>query len=344
MAKDITKPDPTNVLDLLYAFRKSKTMFDAVALGVFDALAKGPKTAAALAAEIGANPGSLEQLLDACVGLELLSWTESGYANTPAADAYLTSDSPDRMTGYISYSNEVMWKMWANLKDAVREGTNRWKQTYGWDGPLFSHFFKTDQSRREFLMGMHGFGRISSPHVAGAFDLSRFRRLVDLGGATGHFAIAACERYPELDAVVFDLPEVIPLASEIVGASPVAGRIALVPGDFFRDALPEGDLFALGRIVHDWPEDKVLGLLSRIYERLPAGGAVLIAEKLLDADKTGPSWAQMQSLNMLVCAEGKERTLPQYERLLVQVGFREVQGCRTLSPLDAVLAVKPGPR
>jgi acetylserotonin N-methyltransferase len=341
MAKDITKPDPTNVLDLLFAFRKSKTMFDAVALGVFDALLNGPKSAKTLAGEIGADPAALEQLLNACVGLELLSWSSSGYANTPAATAYLTSESPDRMTGYIYYSNDVMWKLWANLKDAVREGTNRWKQTYGWEGPLFSHFFRTDQSRREFLMGMHGFGRISSPHVASAFDLSRFRRLVDLGGATGHFAIAACERYPQLEAVVFDLPESIPLAQEIVGASPVAKRIVLAPGDFFNDTLPEADLFALGRILHDWTEEKVLRLLGRIYERLPAGGAVLIAEKLLDEDKTGPSWAQMQSLNMLVCTEGKERTLSEYERLLDQVGFRDVQGCRTPSPLDAVLALKP---
>jgi acetylserotonin O-methyltransferase len=342
MAKDITKPDPTNVLDLLFAFRKSKTMFDAVALGIFDALAKGPKTATALAGEIGANPGSLEQLLDACIGLELLTFGEAGYANTPAAEAYLTSDSADRMTGYIYYSNDVMWKLWANLKDAVREGSNRWKQTYGWDGPLFSHFFRTDQSRREFLMGMHGFGRISSPHVASAFDLSRFRRLVDLGGATGHLAIAACERYPQLEAVVFDLPESIPLAKEIVGASPVANQISFAPGDFFSDSLPEADLFALGRILHDWSEEKVLRLLARIYERLPAGGAVLIAEKLLNDDRTGPSWAQMQSLNMLVCTEGKERTLPEYERLLDRVGFRDVQGCRTPSPLDAVLAFKPG--
>ena len=340
MAKDITKPDPTNVLDLLFAFRKSKAMFDAVSLGVFDALVKGPKSAKTLAGEIGADPAALEQLLNACVGLELLSWSSSGYANTPAATAYLTSESPDRMTGYISYSNDVMWKLWANLKDAVREGTNRWKQTYGWDGPLFSHFFRTDQSRREFLMGMHGFGRISSPHVASAFDLSRFRRFVDLGGATGHLAIAACERYPQLRGVVFDLPESIPLAQEIVAESSVAGRITFVPGDFFKDTLPEGDVIALGRILHDWTEEKVLRLLGRIYERLPAGGAVLIAEKLLDENKTGPSWAQMQSLNMLVCTEGKERTLSEYERLLDQVGFRDVQGCRTASPLDAVLASK----
>jgi acetylserotonin N-methyltransferase len=187
---------------------------------------------------------------------------------------------------------------------------------------------------------MHGYGLISSPQVVAAFDLSRYRCLVDLGGATGHLAVAACERYPQLRAVVFDLPDAVPLAQEIVGASAVADRIKLVPGDFFVDRLPAGDLYALGRILHDWTEEKVLKLVSRVYQHLPPKGAVLIAEKLLDEDKRGPRWAQMQSLNMLACTEGKERTLAEYETLLKKVGFAEVIGCQTSSPLDAVLAVK----
>jgi acetylserotonin N-methyltransferase len=189
-------------------------------------------------------------------------------------------------------------------------------------------------------MGMHGQGKLSSPHVVAAFDLSRFRRLVDLGGATGHLAVAACRRYTGLRALVFDLPDAVPLAREMVAASPVPERIEVVAGDFFTDPLPEADLYALGRIVHDWAEEKVLRLLGRIYDRLPAGGALLIAEKLLDDDRAGPSWALMQSLNMLVCTEGKERTLAEYEGLLKRVGFAEVLGCRTASPLDAVLALK----
>jgi acetylserotonin N-methyltransferase len=75
-----------------------------------------------------------------------------------------------------------------------------------------------------------------------------------------------------------------------------------------------------------------------MHDALPPDGAVLIAEKLLDDDKSGPSWAQMQNLNMLTCTEGKERTLAEYESLLKQVGFVNVSGCRTTSPLDAVLA------
>jgi acetylserotonin N-methyltransferase len=117
-------------------------------------------------------------------------------------------------------------------------------------------------------------------------------------------------------------------------------RVELIPGDFFEDPLPEADLFAVGRILHDWSEDKIRRLLRKIHDRLPAGGALLIAEKLLDEDKSGPVAAQMQSLNMLVCTEGRERTLSEYDALLRDAGFTNVEGKRTGTPLDAVLAVK----
>jgi acetylserotonin N-methyltransferase len=109
-----------------------------------------------------------------------------------------------------------------------------------------------------------------------------------------------------------------------------------VAGDFFVDPLPDRDNYALGRILHDWAEEKIVKLLLRTHERLPSGGAVLIAEKLLEEDKRGPRWAQIQDLNMLGCTEGKERTLSEYEALLKRVGFVEVLGCRTSSSLDAI--------
>jgi acetylserotonin N-methyltransferase len=340
VATDITPPDPGVVLDLIEAFRRSKAMFTAVSLGVFDALAEGPKSTPALAQQLQADPDALGRLLDACVGLRLLSRQDDRYGNTPAATAYLTATSPLRLTGYITYSDDVLWTLWTHLEDAVREGTHRWKQAYGSEGPIFAHFFRTEGAKREFLLGMHGQGTLSSPHVVGAFDLGRFRRLVDLGGATGHLAMAACRRWPELRAVVFDLPVAVPLAREVVGASPVADRVEVVAGDFFIDPLPEGDLYALGRILHDWTEEKNLNLLIRIYDRLPPGGAVLVVEKLLHEDKAGPGWALMQDLNMLVCTEGRERTLAEYQALLQRAGFGEVLGCRTASPLDAVLAYR----
>ena len=338
--EDISVADPAPVLDLIEAFRRSKVMFAAVSLGVFDALASQAKSLPQLASELSCSSDGLERLLDGCVGLQLLTKSEGQYANTPAAQTYLTKHSPRRMTGYIGYSNTVMWKLWAHLEDAVREGTHRWPQVFGWDGPIFSNFFNTEAAKREFLMGMHGFGVISSPQVVGAFDLGRFKHLVDLGGATGHLACAACERYPQMRATVFDLPEALPLADEIIAQTSVADRVVTAGGDFFADPLPPADLYAVGRILHDWSEEKVHRLLARIVEALPVGGGLLVAEKILTDDKTAPRWATLQSLNMLTCTEGKERSLPEYVGLLAQHGFQSISGCRTQGPLDAILAIK----
>jgi acetylserotonin N-methyltransferase len=298
------------VLDLIEAFRRSKTMFAAAELGVFD----------------GARPADckeLPRLLDACVALGLLEQRAGEYVNTPEADKFLRSDSPDTLIGYVLYSNRALYPMWGHLEDAVREGTHRWAQTFGFDGPIFSHFFKTEDSMRTFLQGMHGFGLLSSPSVVEACDLSRFRHLVDLGGASGHLAQAAQARYPDLRITVFDLPQVARIFPDVT------------PGDFFTDPLPEADLYALGRILHDWSEAKIRTLLAKIYAALPAGGGLLIAEKLLENVP-----AHMQSLNMLVVTEGRERTAGEYTRLLEEAGFSSVEARRTGTVLDAILAIR----
>ena len=113
-------------------------------------------------------------------------------------------------------------------------------------------------------------------------------------------------------------------------------------GDFFEDPLPSADLFALSRIIHDWNETKIHPFLRKLFRTLPQGGGLLISEKLLHPDKTGPLWALLQSLNMLVSTEGKERTLEEYGMLLRGAGFLDVEGRVTDSPLDAVLATKLG--
>lgn len=334
-------PDPAPVIGLIDAFRASKTMFAAVKLGIFDRLHGAPATAAALAAELSAGESAVARLLDGCAALGLLRKTDGVYANEPVADVYLCSSSPHTLRGYVLYSDEALYPLWAHLDDAVREGTPRWTQTFGGQGGIFEHFFRTDEAMHDFLLGMHGFGMLTSPAIAAAFDLSPFRTLADLGGASGHLAIAACERYPHLRAIVFDLPRVAPFAREQAARSSAADRIEIREGDFFQDDLPAADLCALGRVLHDWNEPKIARLLDRIFQCLPSGGGVLLAERLLHDDSVGPLGVNLQSINMLVCTEGRERTPADYARLLGNAGFTQIDYRRTGLTLDAVLALKP---
>jgi acetylserotonin N-methyltransferase len=332
--------DPSPVIDLIQAFRRSQTMFTAVSLGIFDLLESGAKSAETLASVTHTDLRAVRRLLDGCTGLGLLEKRDGVYANAAVADEYLRRVSANTLAGYILYSKEALYPMWGHLDDAMREGAPRWNQTFAVEGGIFSGFFRTPQAKHEFLLGMHGFGQISSPAVVRVFNLGRFQRLVDLGGATGHLAIAACERYGSMHGVVFDLAEAVAEAHPHIVASNAADRLEAIEGDFFADALPPADLYALGRIIHDWDEEKIGVLLGKIHAALPPGGGILLAETLLDDDHCGPVASLMQSLNMLVCTEGRERSVEEYRELLEHFGFERVEGRRTGAPLDAVLAFR----
>ena len=336
----MTLPDPAPIIDLMDAFRRSKTMFAAVEFGVFDLLADGPLTASEMAARLGTDLSATVRLLEACAGLRILVNDGGRFSNTPEADAYLRRSSPRSLAGYILYSNHALYQCWGHLEDAVREGTPRWAQTFGGTRPIFEHFFSTPEKMRMFMMAMHGLGISTSPAVVRAFDLSGFHTIADLGAATGHLAIAACEAWPQLRGIAFDMPSIAPQAVEFIAASPARDRLSIQAGDFFDGELPAADLYALGRVLHDWGEDKIRHLLGRIYEALPANGGILIAEKLIYEDRSGPLGAQLQSLSMLVVTEGRERSLAEYRALLEGAGFAEVEGCHTGKYLDAVIARK----
>jgi acetylserotonin N-methyltransferase len=116
------------------------------------------------------------------------------------------------------------------------------------------------------------------------------------------------------------------MARDYVAASAARDRIELIAGDFFRDDLPAPICILSAAFCTIGRKTRIRLLLSKIYAALPPGGGLLIAEKLLDEDKSGPTPAHMQSLNMLVCTEGRERTLSEYAALLREAGFASVEG------------------
>ncbi len=333
-------PDPARVLEMIDGMRLSKAVFAALELGVFEALEDVPHDAAECAAKLRVNEDALGRLLDACVAAGALTKSDGRYRNTELASVYIRASSPATLSGYMLYANRITWRLWEHLEDAVREGTPRWEQTFGAKEGIFDHFFASEEAKETFLSGMHGLGLLSSPCVAASFDLSAHRRVADLGGGTGHLVAAICNRYPAMEGVVFDLPHVAPIARSRLAAAGLADRVSVVEGDFFTDPLPAADLYCLGRIVHDWGEAKVRALLGKIHAALPVGGAVLLAEALLNEEKTAPLSGLLQSLNMLACTEGKERNLAEYRSLLESEGFRDVRGAVTGGPVDAVYALR----
>jgi len=58
-----------------------------------------------------------------------------------------------------------------------------------------------DQRWKAFIGAMHVAGRGLSMKIAEEYDASRFKRLLDIGGASGTYTIAFLRRYSNLTAV-----------------------------------------------------------------------------------------------------------------------------------------------
>ncbi|KAF4008051.1 hypothetical protein G4228_019592, partial [Cervus hanglu yarkandensis] len=298
-------------------------LFAACELGVFELLAVAPEPldSAAVSARLGASPRGTELLLDACVSLKLLQADVSGgkavYANTELASTYLVRGSPRSQRDMLMYTGRTTYVCWGHLAEAVR----------------------SEGERLQFMQGLQDVWRLEGARVLAAFDLSPFRVICDLGGGSGALAQACVSLYPGCRVIVFDIPGVVQMARTHFSASEDE-RISFHEGDFFKDPLPEADLYILARVLHDWTDAKCSHLLERLYQACRTGGGILVIESLLDADGRGPLTTVLYSLNMLVQTEGRERTPAQYRALLGPAGFRDVRCRRTGGTYDAVLARK----
>ncbi|XP_043849202.1 probable bifunctional dTTP/UTP pyrophosphatase/methyltransferase protein isoform X1 [Dromiciops gliroides] len=331
---------PSTLLELLDGFKASKAMFVACKLKVFDLLkGKAILKAKDVADHINASVCGTERLLDSCTALELLKKTNQGYSNTELADKYLVSDSEYSLHGYIMHANDHVWPLFTHLESAVKEGKNQNHRAFGKKAQdLFQDsYYHSMETKLRFMNAMHSIIKLTARDVATAFDLSRFRSACDLGGCTGALAQVLIQEYPNLKVTVFDLPNVIENVACFQPTGQDTSRITFTSGDFFKDNIPEADLYILSRVLHDWPDDKIDALLSRISDVCTPGCALLVAEIVLGEEKIDPPRAVLQSLSM---TEGKQRSSSEYKQLLEKYGFTQVQTKITGNFLDAILGFK----
>src|SRR5947207_1750779 len=128
----------------------------------------------------------------------------------------------------------------------------------------------------------------------------KFKTLCDVGGATGLLCIEVARAHPHVQCVSFDLPPVEPIARKHIAAAGLSDRVCTASGDFFKDPLPKADMITMGMILHDWNLEKKLHLIRAAYDALPAGGALVAIEALIDDARRENVFGLLMSLNMLI--------------------------------------------
>jgi hypothetical protein len=316
---------PVPLMQLTTGFWAFKTLAAAHELDLFTRLSGTPGTTAGGLAEVLAiEERPAEMLLTGCAALGLLAKADGRYVNSPLAEEFLVRGKPYYFGGWVQMLDQRLYPGWGRLTEAIR--TNR---PTTWDPDRQRSLFDGEDPGllAVFWEAMHSLSTFTAGALGQAIDLRGARRLLDVGGGSAAYDIELCRRYPDLTATVYELSKVAEIAAAKVKEAGLAERIDTVTGDFFADAaLPGGyDTILLSMILHDWAEDRCRTILQKCWAALPSGGQVIIAELLVNDERTGPPAAALMSLNMLVETEGRNYTPAEYGAWLSDLGFHDIQ-------------------
>ncbi len=325
---------PGTLLQLSGSYWQAFALHAAVKLDLFSVLADKPLTTEQAAVRITADAGSLEKLLNAVSAMGLLKKSDGMYSLMEPARQFLVKGA-EAYIGHIILHHHHLSQSWAALDQAVRSGhPQRGRASYS-----------DDQQREAFLMGMFNLAMLQAPAVAKQVDLKERRRLLDLGGGPGTYAIHFCMENPELQAVVADLPTTRPFAEKTVGRFGLSGRVKFQPLDYLAEDL-EGtfDVVWLSHILHAEGPAACGRILEQAAGALDSGGMMLIHEFILNDQMDGPLFPALFSLNMLLGTEnGQSYSEKQLRGLMQDAGIGEIVRLPYRGPTDSgiLMGFKP---
>jgi SAM-dependent methyltransferase len=280
-------------MELASSFMRSRAFLTACELNLFAAIGLSGRTAAEVAQTLGTDPRATDRLLRVLTTLGLVDADRDRFRNGAAAERFLVPGRPEHMGGLLHWVH--LWDSWSTLTSAVRKGGSLRQAAVGARGAEWLE---------AFIAAMHWRARQHAPEVVGALDLAGVSRVLDVGGGSGAYAMAFARAVPGLRATVFDLPAVLPITARYVGEAGLADRIDLVAGDYDRDPVGRDfDLVLLSAIIHSNAPAANQALVAQCAAALAPEGRLVIQDFIVDENRTGPPFAVLFALNMLVGTE-----------------------------------------
>ena len=306
---------PDDIMEIATGFQKSRVLLSAFELGLFTALGDAALASAEVAEKIAADPRATDRLMNALVAIGLLHKEGERFRNAPLAERFLVKGKPGYMGGLAHSAN--LWHRWGTLTAAVQAGT----------AVVTTGVGEQDEAWREaFIAAMHYRATWQAPGVIGLIDLTNVRRVLDVGGGSGAYAMAFCKQSDRISATVFDLPAIAPIARRFIDRERLGARVAVVAGDYTREPLGSGfDLVFLSAVLHSNAPDENRGLLQRCAAALGAGGRVVVQDFILDENRTSPAHGALFALNMLVGTRaGDAYTESEIRGWMTEAGLSEI--------------------
>jgi ubiquinone/menaquinone biosynthesis C-methylase UbiE len=328
---------PQRIFQMAWGYAPPLVLEAAIRHRVFDVLEDGPRTIEETAAATGASQRGLKPIMNLLVGLELLSKADGHYALTPESAAFLVSTKPGFQGGMIRHTSKQLIPAWLQLNEAVGTGKPATAVNQEDAGGEFFQQFVADL----FPMG-YAAAQSLAAHLAPGASGSPMR-VLDLAAGSGVWSIALAQGAPDVTVTVVDWPQVLPVAKSMAARFGLAGRYTFVPGDLSSADFGHGHHIAtLGHILHSEGPERSRALLRKTFDAMASGGTIVIAEFLVNADRTAPVSALIFAVNMLVMTDnGDTYSFEEISEWLRDAGFVDPRLLDVPGPSPLILATKP---
>jgi alkyl hydroperoxide reductase subunit AhpC/SAM-dependent methyltransferase len=332
-----TPPPHAQLIDMATAHFKSRIVCVAAKLGLADHLAGGPKSADELAGPTRTHAPSLYRLMRTLAHLEVLSEdAQQRFALTPLGEALRTNAPGAARATALTLAGDWCANGFGELLYSVQTGRSGVEKYLGM--PFFDWLGRDPEMVSLFSETMVGFHGAEPAAVSAAYDFTKLKTIVDVGGATGNLLTTVLSRAPEARGILYDLPHVVRDAPALIQSRGLTDRVMIEAGSFFERVPVGGDAYLLSHVIHDWSEAQCLTILGHCRRAMNPGGRLLLIEMVLPPGNA-PHPGKMLDMVMLVGPGGQERTEPEYRKLLAQAGFRLTRVVPTESAVSVIEAV-----
>ena len=320
------------LLSLGTSFQASQVLFESVRLGLFDLLDAAPLSAASIARRLGLAPVALDRLLRVLLEMGILLKSASCYRNTSLSKKYLCVNSPWNIGDFFIHRQSLQ-QPWSELNASLKN----------------NFMVRPDRNRladyprqlKKFTNAMDALGRLKSEHIMGCLAMDDNRRMLDLGGGIGTYAVSFCKQYPGLHGVVFDLPDVVRLARRNILKTGLQKRLAVAAGECLSGPLPPGpfDLVFISNLLHIYNERDCKRIVKKAAAVLAKKGTIVVHDYIFGCGDTVS--VSLFDMTMLIgTPQGRCYEQADIARWLRAEGIKKIKSAEILAGTSILWGVK----
>ena len=346
---------PSPIMQMATGFWGSKTLMTAVELGVFTKISTYHNQSMTLKEFqniIGIEEiRPAEAFTTALVSLGLLKLDKNNdgertFANSEVSSVFLDKNKPTYIGDLITMFDERSYQSWGKLSEALKTNKPIGEEQGGDIESIFNKARSNQEVEQvqKFTHAMHGISIGPAMALAKNVDFSNHKKMMDIGGGSGVYAIHVVANNPNnMSAVVLDSKPVCQVAAQYIQQYKLQHKIQTMAFDFFEDQLPNNcDVAFLSHVIHIFDRDKNIILLKKIHDSLPSeNGMILISEWLLNNEKTGPVASALMGLTMIIENRGgRSYSYSEISEMLTEAGFKNIEKRPLIEPAEIVIGYK----